>query len=946
MTVETIKSAEVSDRGRKRQANEDSCLRIPTQGVYCVADGMGGIAGGDIASEAVTRAIGEVFTEAAPETTKTLGGLVALFTKAAAEANGWIKAFSMEKGLGQMGSTVVGLVLDPTDPSRGVALHAGDSRAYRYHASRLELLTSDHSAVAALAAKLGRDPSSFPAKYQNELVRAVGLQDTVELEHTAVDVHPGDIFMLCSDGLTRMLEDDEILEILQRGSQASIEAKAQSLVDAANEAGGKDNITVVLVQIPTGASSGEVPAGDDEAERETLVAPRRATEIDSEAPTRLPLPCPPVPTPSAAPLPALPKAESEPAHLDETPTVVRKEPSAPTPTQRVKDQDRDTPAEEPPTRALPPAKPSAKPSKTPSRLLAAAALLLVLGLIAWDLIPNSRQSNSSPVMQPAAAKSSNPSNDQAASEAAGLAQSQELERLIDATSKLIAAKEYAQAIESADRGLAIRAGDPRVLAAKQRAQVLRSNVEATKLGVRQAQEKGDLPTASRLLVKALDTDPGHPMLLAMQKEVNNQQEIESSYRLAMANATKGLNERSYTQAIEQASNALSKRPNDAQATKIKSEATRLLANLQTASESARKSLARREPQEALELLNRALSVDPANPTLEGLKGEASRLAHTMVAEQSYESSLRAARKALEERSYLKVIELTKVALGTKPEDPAAIAIKAKAEQALVQITKTESEYSAAIAESRNYLSNNNLLLSKEKAELALALKPGDSEANRLLQDIVIEGDYVRAVAALDSGSYEEAEKLAASHLAKPRFASLSETVGKERRLLKELQSLRAANNRAALDKRLAEPAVVHVANKPSFRELAAWVASVDPISQNSNRAATAGPSLDGKASLEELDRSLESLLQEFEVQLPKGFKPRTDAWGRIKPLPNKRARYDIPNPDAVELHWKKELTKRLALLKSLESAYQLGDQLDSGYRRECIKLLNEKMPKY
>jgi len=245
-----FESTELSDTGRRRQYNEDACLRLPEHGVFCVADGMGGVVGGDLASEAITTRLREVFNKASPAEEKDLPARVALFQRALDQASQWIKRFADEKGIKQMGSTVVALLFDPRDPCHAIGLHAGDSRLYRYRAGRLKVLTSDHTAMAVLSTKLGWPRDSLPAKFQNGLMRAVGLTATVDLEQTQVDVRAGDLFLLCSDGLSRMLSDSGIATILGKHARELLKTKAEMLVNAANEAGGKDNITVVLVGAP------------------------------------------------------------------------------------------------------------------------------------------------------------------------------------------------------------------------------------------------------------------------------------------------------------------------------------------------------------------------------------------------------------------------------------------------------------------------------------------------------------------------------------------------------------------------------------------------------------------------------------------------------------------------------------------------------------------------
>ncbi len=272
-------SAELTDLGRHRSNNEDDCLRALEVGVFCVADGMGGSAGGDLASEAITTNLKEALSRMDPGTTDTLGGRVEVVRKAVNSASRWIKDFSDEKILGQMGSTVVTLVLDPRRPDRAVCLHAGDSRLYRFRQSRLEPLTSDHTTGEALAAKSGKDLSEIPAKFRNELTRAVGIRDSVELEESEIEVSAGDLFLLCSDGLTRMVDDHGILRILRAAETSTLDALARRLVAEANLAGGKDNITVVLVRILGRRDSGPEVGTDGQASTdEGLTSPGVATQ--------------------------------------------------------------------------------------------------------------------------------------------------------------------------------------------------------------------------------------------------------------------------------------------------------------------------------------------------------------------------------------------------------------------------------------------------------------------------------------------------------------------------------------------------------------------------------------------------------------------------------------------------------------------------------------------
>jgi protein phosphatase len=133
--------------------------------------------------------------------------------------------------------------------------HVGDSRAYRYRGTRLQQLTRDHSLLQEqLDAGLITPEQALYATHKNLVTRAVGVEDTVLLEVHSHDVQPADVYLMCSDGLSDMLSDGEIGQIL--GSSASLDEASQALIEAANAAGGRDNISVILAR-----SDGSAPQG-------------------------------------------------------------------------------------------------------------------------------------------------------------------------------------------------------------------------------------------------------------------------------------------------------------------------------------------------------------------------------------------------------------------------------------------------------------------------------------------------------------------------------------------------------------------------------------------------------------------------------------------------------------------------------------------------------------
>ena len=236
----------LSDIGRKRKNNEDACYWSPTYGVWAVSDGMGGSDDGEVASRKTVEGVDE-FLHAHPLPkggTWNMDDLVKGLRWKLSEVSAWIYARAKERRLKGCGATFVALVLDAANPEEAVALHAGDSRLYRIRGRSIEQVTKDHSAAAMIGAK---NESEINPMFRGMILRAVGIQPTVELERTPVPLKSGDWVLLCSDGLSRMVPDRQIADIVRES--ASPKEGVKRLVAAANEAGGVDNITAVLVKI-------------------------------------------------------------------------------------------------------------------------------------------------------------------------------------------------------------------------------------------------------------------------------------------------------------------------------------------------------------------------------------------------------------------------------------------------------------------------------------------------------------------------------------------------------------------------------------------------------------------------------------------------------------------------------------------------------------------------
>jgi protein phosphatase len=230
-----------TDVGCKRTHNEDSILDAADVGLVCVADGMGGAAGGELASQCIVEVVGHCCDEARGLATRVD---VPSARSAICEANRQIHQMACDGDAKGMGSTVVVLLTGRADGQAHV-LHVGDSRAYHFRNREFKQLTTDHT--VAQAAGLG--DGDVPSIIEGKLTRAVGLAPTVGVEVTPVQMQDGDLFVLCSDGLNRHVTDDEMREWLITKRDVPLAETAEAWIDLAKERGGKDNISIILAQV-------------------------------------------------------------------------------------------------------------------------------------------------------------------------------------------------------------------------------------------------------------------------------------------------------------------------------------------------------------------------------------------------------------------------------------------------------------------------------------------------------------------------------------------------------------------------------------------------------------------------------------------------------------------------------------------------------------------------
>ncbi len=262
----------MTDVGKRREKNEDSFLVNEELGLFLVADGMGGHLGGDFASRIAVQTIGEMIEllEEDPETTLQEGNHIkpgdfsGYFRYAVRLASKRIHDTAQDDpSLRGMGTTAVGMLIRD---GKAYVANVGDSRVYRVRGGEIAQITRDHSLVGEqIRAGLLTEEDARTHRLKNIITRSVGFQEDVEADIEIRALGVDDQFLLCSDGLSNMITDAEMRDVILVNEP---EAACRRLIDLANERGGDDNITVVLIRIDA-IAEGEVtddadlPGGDD-----------------------------------------------------------------------------------------------------------------------------------------------------------------------------------------------------------------------------------------------------------------------------------------------------------------------------------------------------------------------------------------------------------------------------------------------------------------------------------------------------------------------------------------------------------------------------------------------------------------------------------------------------------------------------------------------------------
>jgi PPM family protein phosphatase len=265
-----------TDTGKKRRRNEDEYVVEPP--LFAIADGMGGAQAGELASSLAAGAVRDAGSGSGERQVSEL----------IQEANRRVyQRSSQDASASGMGTTMtVALVED----GAVVFGHVGDSRAYLIRDGRLEQVTEDHSLVAELVRSGKLSPEEAETHPQRSVItRALGTDPDVDVDTFSIPTQPGDLFMLCSDGLTSMVEDEAILEATEK-HRHDLQAAVKALIRAANKGGGEDNITVVLFEIGDGAGepleeTAQYPVagadGDGEVDEDTIDEVDRVPAVDT-----------------------------------------------------------------------------------------------------------------------------------------------------------------------------------------------------------------------------------------------------------------------------------------------------------------------------------------------------------------------------------------------------------------------------------------------------------------------------------------------------------------------------------------------------------------------------------------------------------------------------------------------------------------------------------------
>ena len=261
--------------GKIRKNNEDSFIVMPEQGCFVVSDGMGGGSAGEIASRMVVESVQKKLYTGG----RSPAGRERSVIQAAYSCNTAINNYCIEHNYESMGATMACLLIDSWDSNFATVFHAGDSRVYRWRGRELERLTRDHT----LAEAENVNEEELPKEQQGILTNVLGISSDFFLERFSCDVMCGDIFLICSDGLYRMVPDEMLKRIMSQAEKVSASVAVQLLMAEALNNGGHDNCSVILVKVARLGNAYEPQ--DWELQEEMMIQEQNIDDLSDTLPT-------------------------------------------------------------------------------------------------------------------------------------------------------------------------------------------------------------------------------------------------------------------------------------------------------------------------------------------------------------------------------------------------------------------------------------------------------------------------------------------------------------------------------------------------------------------------------------------------------------------------------------------------------------------------------------
>ena len=277
LALSKIDAFALTDVGKVRKNNEDAVLLLPKNQCYVVSDGMGGGKAGEVASAMMVQEIEKALSKSSTIPGEREGAVI----RSAYKVNELIRDYAELHHYSSMGATFVCLIMDSWHPALATVFHAGDSRIYRVRENELEQITEDHTVAAAS----NMDEGKLAPMFRGVLTNALGTGTEFFLERTAIDVQEEDIYIICSDGLSRMVPDPDILYVCKRLHDESSEVICKELISKALECGGRDNVSVIVVKVKRFGS--EYQPSEEESRRESDAQVRNLMDLSDTPPTEI-----------------------------------------------------------------------------------------------------------------------------------------------------------------------------------------------------------------------------------------------------------------------------------------------------------------------------------------------------------------------------------------------------------------------------------------------------------------------------------------------------------------------------------------------------------------------------------------------------------------------------------------------------------------------------------